>query len=108
MALDFTALDSAMVGAGEKLGGTIWNDMQLFAIPELKKITTQILAIEEHQADFTPEGAQALLDMQIRATIGIIVGMTTLTLLAVQAAINEILAAVKGMVNAAIGFALIP
>jgi hypothetical protein len=44
----------------------------------------------------TPDGAKALLDLQVRATVGVIVAMTALTLLAVQKAINEILEAIKG------------
>jgi hypothetical protein len=108
MALDTSALAQTMISAGRQLGGTIWRDIQLFAVPELQKIATQIVAIELNKASFTPAGAQALLDMQIKASIGIIVAMTTLTLLAVQAAINQILAAVKDLVNGAIGFAVLP
>ena len=81
--------------------------MQSYAVTELQKIATQIVAIEADKASYTPAGAQALLDMQVRATIGVIVAMTTLTLLAVQAALNQILAAVKTMVNTAIGFTVI-
>lgn len=108
MALDYTALVNAMISAGQTLGGTMWHDIETYAVPELKKIAIQIIAIEEHKDDYTPAGAQALLDMQIKATIGVIVAMTALTLLAVQSAINQILAAVKSTVNTAIGFAIIP
>ena len=54
-----------------------------------------------------PEGAKILLEMQVRATIGVIVAMTSLTMLAVQDAINAILGAVRDFVNGAIGFALV-
>lgn len=105
MALSADSLVTSMVSAGQGLGGTLWQDMQTFAIPELKKIALQIVAIEEAMVlpdpPYTVEGAQALLNMQITASVGVIVAMTTLTLLAVQAAINQILAAVKDMVNAA-------
>ena len=107
MALDTTALVNAMVSAGENLGSGIWNSIQTFAVPELQKIATQIIAIEQNINAFTPEGAKALLDMQLRASVGGIVAMTTLTLLAVQKAINEILAAIKGVVNQAVKFGLI-
>jgi len=107
MALDATALVDAMVSAGENLGSDIWNSIQTFAVPELQKIATQIVAIEQNINAFTPEGAKALLDMQLRASVGVIVVMTTLTLLAVQKAINEILAAIKGVANQAVKFGLI-
>ena len=108
MALDTTALVNTMVSAGENLGSDLWNSIETFAVPELQKIAVQIVAIEENILSFTPEGAKALLDMQLRASVGVIVAMTTLTLLAVQKAINEILAAVQGVVNQAVKFALIP
>ena len=107
MALDTTALVYAMVSAGEHLGEDLWNSIETFAVPELQKIAVQIVAIETNRDAFTPEGAKALLDMQLRASVGVIVAMTTLTLLAVQEAINEILEAVKGVVNQAVKFGLI-
>jgi len=107
MALDTTALVNAMVSAGEHLGEDLWNSIETFAVPELQKIAVQIVAIEANRDAFTPEGAKALLDMQLRASVGVIVAMTTLTLLAVQKAINEILEAVKGVVNQAVKFGLI-
>jgi len=111
MALQVDSLVSAMTAAGQTLAGTIWSDIQTFAIPELQKIATQIVAIEAAMLaappPFTQDGAKALLDMQVRASIGVIVAMTTLTLLAIQAAINEIIAAIKTTVNAAVHFTLI-
>ena len=47
------------------------------------------------------------MDMQKQAALGVIVAMTTLTLLDVQNALNAILAAVKSLVNAALKFSLI-
>jgi hypothetical protein len=96
MALDTTALVDAMVSAGENLGADLWNSIETFAVPELQKIAIQIVAIEQNRNAFTPDGAKALLDLQVRATVGVIVAMTALTLLAVQKAINEILEAIKG------------
>lgn len=107
MALDTAGLVNAMVSAGENLGSSIWNSIETFAVPELQKIAVQIVAIEQNINAFTPEGAKALLEMQVRASVGVIVAMTTLTLLAVQRAINEILEAIKGVVNQAVKFGLI-
>jgi len=105
--MDVNDLTSRMIAAGSALPGDIWSQMKTFAIPELKKIAIQVEAIVENIADFTPAGAKALLDMQIKAAAGVIVAMTSLTLLAVQDAINAILAAVGDFVNSAIGIPLI-
>jgi hypothetical protein len=107
MALDVGSLLPTMITAGQNLGGSIWNQMQTFALPELQKIAIQIVAIEQNPNQFTPQGAQALLSLQVTATVGVIVAMTALTLLDVQAALNTILQAIKDIVNRAIGFALI-
>lgn len=100
-------LFSQMLQAGQGLAGDVWQQMKSFAIPELKKIAVQIVAIGEHLEDYTPAGARALLDMQMKAAAGVIVAMTTLTLLAVQEALNAIIAAVQQLVNSTLGFALI-
>lgn len=111
MGLQVDQLVSAMTSAGEGLAGTVWGDIQTYAIPELQKIAAQVVAIETgmllNPPQYTPDGAAALLDMQVQASIGVIVAMTTLTLLAVQTAINQILDAIKGMVNTALKFPLI-
>ena len=104
--MGLNGLFGRMLDAGKALPGGIWAEMQAFAIPELKKIVVQIEAIAEN-ADFTPEGARALLDMQVKATIGVIVAMTSLTLLLVQDAINAILAAVRDFVNGAVKLPLL-
>lgn len=105
--MDVNDLTDQMLTAAKGLAGTIWSQMQSYALPELQKIAVQIVAIAENHADYTVAGAKALLDMQVKASIGVIVAMTTLTLLAVQDAINAILDAVRGFVNGAIGFALL-
>jgi hypothetical protein len=107
MAVEVGNLLQSMIGAGEGLGADVWNKMKTYAVPELHKIAIQIVAIAEHITDYTPEGAKALFDMQVKASIGVVAGMTELTLLAVQNAINAILSAIRGFVNGAIGFALV-
>jgi hypothetical protein len=108
MAVDTGTLVHAMITAGESLGTAIWGQIANYAIPELRKIAIQIEAIEENLGDYTPDGARALFDMQKQAALGVIVAMTTLTLLDVQNALNAILAAVKTIINAAVKFSLIP
>jgi hypothetical protein len=105
--MDVNNLTNRMITAGSALPGNIWSQMQSFAIPELKKIAIQIEAIVENHADYTPAGAKALMDMQVKAAAGVIVAMTSLTLLAVQDALNAILDAVREFVNGALPIPLI-
>jgi hypothetical protein len=111
MALDLTTLLNAMTGAGQGLAGTLWSQIQTVALPELQKIATQVVAIETNllavPPTYTRAGAQYLFDMQVRASISVIAGMTALTVIDIQNAINQILAAVKAMINGAVGFALV-
>lgn len=107
MALDVDMLTDKLVAAGKGLGSGVWGQMETYAIPELKKIAVQIVAIGEHITDYTEEGAKALLKMQVTASVGVIVAMTSLVLLDVEKAINAILAAVRGFVNDAIKFPLL-
>lgn len=107
MALDISSLTQTMMTAGQGLAGNVWERMQTYAVPELKKIATQIVAIAENRADYTEAGARTLLRMQVNATVAVFVAMTTLTMLEVETAINAILSAISEQVNAALGFALL-
>lgn len=107
MALNTISLKDSMLTAAQNATTGIWVNIQNYAIPELEKIATQIVAIEINKSAYTEAGAKALLDMQIKASIGVIVAMTTLTLLTIQTLINEILGAIKTTVNIALGFPLI-
>ena len=107
MGLDVGSLFQTMVSAGEGLGSDVWGKMRTYAIPELHKIAIQIVAIAENIEDYTPAGAKALFDMQVKASLGVLAGMTELTLLAVQNAINRILDAIRSAVNGALPFPLI-
>lgn len=105
--MDVNDLTNRMITAGTALPGDIWAQMKGFAIPELKKIAIQIEAIAENHADYTPEGAKALLELQIKAAVGVIVAMTSLTMMLVQNAINAILATVREFVNGALPIPLL-
>lgn len=105
--MDPQGLVNTMVGAGQALGADVWSGISTYAVPELKKIAIQIEAIAAHLDDYTEDGARALFKMQVDASIGVIVAMTQLTLLAVQKMINTILSAIRNEVNGALGFALL-
>ncbi len=107
MSVDVNGLADAMIGAARGAVGATWENMRVFAVPELRKIAVQIGAIADHLDEITPETAQALLRMQINAAAAVIVAMTELVLVEAERAINAILAAVRDMVNGAIGFPLV-
>lgn len=107
MAIEAGMLFERMAEAGRGLAGDIWGRMETFAIPELKKIAIQIEALADPASPWSLEESRLLLDMQVRAAVTVIVAMTDLVLLAVQNAINAILAAVRDFVNGAVGIPLI-
>ena len=107
MTINTDTLFGKLSDAGKALEGDVWSAIKLYALPELHKIAVQVEAIATHLTEYTPEGAKALFEMQVKASIGVIVAMTSLVMLAVQDAINAILDTVRGFVNGAIGFPLI-
>lgn len=107
MSVDVDTLTTKLLTAGKALGGNVWQHMETYAGPELKKIAVQIAAIAQNAGDFTPEGAKALLQLQVQASVGVIVAMTQLVMVEVQAAINAILDAVREFVNGKLPFPLL-
>jgi hypothetical protein len=94
MGLDITSdLLNPMVAAGQGLGGTLWTDMQTFAVPEFNKIAIQIVGIQTDMLQVPPPYTQA---------------MTSLTMLAVQEAIQQVMDVIRDVVNTAVKFPLIP
>ena len=107
MSLNVDGLSGQLISAGKGLAGNIWSQMETYAIPELKKIAVQIVAIAENIDDYTEKGAKALLKMQVTASVGVIVAMTSLVLFEVEKAINAILDAVRELVNGKLPFPLL-
>ncbi|MBX9796820.1 hypothetical protein [Sphingomonas sp.] len=107
MGIDLDGLVGQMVDAGRTAASDIWGQIQGFAIPELKKIAVQIEALADPDSPWSKAEKKLLFKMQCDAAISVIVAMTSLTMLAVERAINAILAAVRGVINGAVGFALV-
>lgn len=105
MAIDTQALFTQMVAAGHELVGGVWQEMETYAVPELRKIAEQIGDIAT--SGFKPEAMVELLKLQVEAAVTVIVAMTALSLQLVQDAINRILGAVRDFVNGAVGIPLI-
>jgi hypothetical protein len=109
MALKTGNLAKTMVGAAEAAFAGSWQNIKTYTIPELQKIASTIVSIEANVAakNYTQDVANLILRMQLRATQSVIVATTGLLLLHVEQALNQILSAIAGVVNKAIGFPLI-
>jgi hypothetical protein len=107
MPIDIGTLTEKLVGAGKTAASDIWRQIEHFAVPEMKKIAVQIEALADPASPWSLDEKKLLLRMQVRSAVAIIVAMTSLTMLAVQNAINAILATVRDFVNGAIGIALL-
>ena len=111
MALDADALLSTMSQAAANAFGQVWKDVKNYTIPELRKLAGTFVDIELGLAArppyYTKESADILFRMQVRATESILTATTALTMMAVEKALNEILAAVKVAINSAVKFALV-
>lgn len=111
MALDADALFSTMSQAAANAFGTVWKDVKNYTIPELRKLAGTFVDIElgltAQPPYYTKESADILFRMQVRATQSILTATTALTMMAVEKALNEILAAVKVGINQAVKFALV-
>jgi hypothetical protein len=111
MALDADALLSTMSQAAAGAFGQVWKDVKNYTIPELRKLAGTFVDIEmglsAQPPYYTRESADILFRMQVRATQSILTATTALTMIAVEKALNQILAAVQVMINQAVKFALV-
>ena len=107
--LDANDLFQKMLGAAGAVFKEHWPEVQRYASFELQKTANQLVDIERGvlQGDYSRDVADALLRMQKIASQTVILAMTGMTLLAVEAAINAILGVIRDAVNTAIGFVLI-
>jgi hypothetical protein len=91
--------------------GQVWKDVKNYTIPELRKLAGTFVDIElglrAKPPYYTKASADILFRMQVRATQSILTATTALTMIAVEKAINQILAAVRVMINQAVKFALV-
>jgi hypothetical protein len=111
MALDADALLSTMSHAAADAFGQVWKDVKNYTIPELRKLAGTFVDIELGLAAqppyYTRESANILFRMQVRATQSILTATTALTMMAVEKALNQILATVRVAINQAVKFALV-
>ena len=112
MALQQSSLEAAMTAAipnalaAAKVTATDLADRIKKVLPgEIKKMAAQLIAIEE--AGFSKPLADSLLAMQKESFEDVLIALFEITIKAVQDLINALLDVVKGLVNTALGFALL-
>ena len=103
MELNSNKVYAKILGEASSAFGDGWDAIKTYAPGEFKKIATQLVEIAENVAKyqldnsqgFSPETGKLLLKMQLNATEGVLVALSTLTFIAVQQAINGILDVLK-------------
>jgi hypothetical protein len=109
MALDIAVLDRLLQDAlGSALAG-LWSEAQGYARMESIKLAHTLAHVEELSASgrISPLEASALVEMQKNAMQAVLLAVTGLNLLAAQRAINACIDAIRGLVNGALGWALL-
>ena len=98
MDLNYENVLNEMLNAASDAFGDGWESIKDYAPAEFKKISSQLVEIAENVAKYerdnsqgySPETAKILLQMQRTATEGVLVAISSLTLIAVQNALNAI------------------
>ena len=108
--LDVGTLASQMLEAALPILKKGAQEAESFAKTEFTKIAHTIVAIGEQVAtgQISQQQAGLLLDMQKSASRTVLLTLEGLALLAVEEAINAALDVIKGVVNTALKFPLIP
>ena len=109
MAIDVNAIAQAMGAAFLTSLKKDVPDIKVYAEEEAKKFAQSLVMIESLKAagKIDEDEANLHLEIQKNATRTVFLTVKGLGILAVENAINAALNAVKGMVNTALGFALI-
>ncbi len=107
-ALDTKRLFADMFSAGAGAFGEGWSTARDFAKVEFKTLARRIKEIAKQVGGgLDPAIAKLQFKAQVNTAVQVLAGVTTLTLLAVEAAINAVLDVIKAAVDTAIGFPLI-
>jgi hypothetical protein len=104
-AIDTKALAGQMVQAGSVAFGAEWAKVRGLASSEFAVLARRIKEIAKDLAGnlYDLDHAKILLAAQRNTAVQLLVGLTTLTLLAVEAAINAVLGVIRDTVNTALG-----
>ncbi len=109
MALDPKDLLGPILKAIKPILSKYWSDVKDYAETEAEKMATTLANITELRVTgkINDQQAGALVDMQKHSMQAVLLAVEGIGLIAAQSAINAALAAVKTVVNKAIGFALL-
>jgi len=107
--LDVGSLLETMTAAAAGVLQAKWPAVRSFATTEFQKIAQSIADIGEGVASgqITTDQAPILLDTQKQASLAVIAAAEGMGMIAAEQAVNQAFAAIKGVVNTAIGFPLI-
>jgi hypothetical protein len=110
MSLNVSQLRRAMVNAAKDELGDKWPEIKVYAESEAKKIaeTIKMIAKLTKDGDISISAARLHLNIQKNAARTVLLTVEGLGLLAVEAAVNAAVRAIRETVNTALGFALIP
>ncbi|NTS76292.1 hypothetical protein HR060_05365 [Catenovulum sp. SM1970] len=111
MSVNFEQVLANILDSAASAFGDGWDSIKTYAPAEFKKISSQIVEIAENVAKYqlndnegySAQTGKLLLQMQRNATEGVLVAVSTLTLIAVQNAINAIFASLRETFNDALG-----
>lgn len=108
-ALNVGQLATAIVAAMKGAVGENWPKISEYATGEGKKLAETLVQIEALRAvhQISEGEASVLLEMQKNTARSVLLAVQGMGLIAVEEAINAALAAVRGAVNTALGFALL-
>ena len=103
MKLTINNIYKTILGEANDAFGDGWDSIKNYAPIEFKKMSTQLKDIAKNIAKYaidpddgySPHTGKILLKMQVIATESVLVAISTLTLIAVQNAINNIFEALK-------------
>jgi len=107
--IDFKSLTDTILGTLKNSLGDKWQAIGSLATTSAKTLAHNLVEIEKMMVNkkITPEQAKLLFNMQKNALTTVLLSEEGLGLLAAEAAINDVLDAIKGIANKALGFALI-
>ena len=109
MSLNAASLGKDMLTAFKAPLLAKWPEIRIYGETEMKKLAQTLVMIEQLKVSGEINAAQAKLHMQIQknAARAVMLTIEGLGILAVEAAINAAMGAIKDTVNKAIGFVLI-
>ena len=109
MALDVSKVGADILSAFSTTFKNKWPEIEEYGKAEAKKLAQSLVMIEALKVSGKINEEQAALHLQIQknATRMVFLAVEGLGVLAVEAAINAALDAVKGAVNTALGFTLL-